>query len=261
MNQYSPYTRSRGPSSEPAFSFVKKEKSFKKYVWLILGVLSGVVCLGSMALYFLYSKTPASESFKSTAIPFIASQGPFKEKPIHPGGSNVLNQDKEIYTFLLDGRSPNESPETVLRDISEAPLMEEDALPELMAPGPASPPLLLDSAPVEKVLPSRIISQSAPRSPPAKSPKSLDATAYHSLRLMRCATKQICQKELQQLMHQSSQSFSKLPLSMEKDPSGKFMLCVGPFSCEQKAQATQSVLLKKGIRSTLITTSLEGTTP
>lgn len=261
MTQYDPYITTPGRGPRHSVTLQKKETFFRQFRWVLFCILVGIFVAGAGGLYLIYTKGSLPKNPGSSSIPFIASQGPFKEKPAHPGGSKVLHQDKEIYTFLLDGSSEKESPETLLGDGPEGPLMMEEETPQ--ADSPALPPL----TPIVSIVPPPPVSAQKETDPPklsrAPDPAAVSKTlaekkSGYALRLMRCATKSICQRELKKLMHQSAKLFSKIPLSMEKEPSGKLMLCVGPFDSEQKALATQSVLLKQNISSTLLTPPKKG---
>lgn len=277
MTQYDGYlltNKTRHPSD---FTLATKRRFWVTYGWALLGIL--VVCLlGGLGGYFLYIKSGLHKENRHTQeIPLIHSQGPFKEKPTDPGGSKVLHQDKEIYTSLLDGRLNKNEGETHLGELPETPLFVEEEIvsppaplisvsesevlvtPLPKTPSPQEIPPSASSLPA-KPNPLSDISKTnpplckpAPAPAPAPKPTRPLTSSSFSLRLVRCATKAICQKELHQFVRTQPKIFSKIPLAMEREKNGKLMLCVGPFPSEKKALATQTILVKQGIASTVLT--------
>lgn len=72
-------------------------------------------------------------------IPTIKAEGPYKEKPAHPGGLDIPNQDVQIYSELEGKTTPQAEVEHMLPP-PEEPHAPPPAAPPVSAPAAVSPP-------------------------------------------------------------------------------------------------------------------------
>ena len=136
-----------------------------------LAIAVAVVAFGGFAglIYYAYSK--GREAGSSSVAPIIrAGDGPTKVRPDQPGGMQVPNQDKEVYSRVSPNQSSGSRVENLLPP-PEQPL-PRTAVRQVPEPptghilGPATAPPLPPPPPIANLGASQA-PESAPPSPPA----------------------------------------------------------------------------------------------